>query len=375
MNNQDLPHLQAAAIDLLKKLITIPSFSKEEDNTAVSIEQFLQERGVQTERHLNNIWAHNKHFAEGKPTLLLNSHHDTVKPNKGYTNDPFTAIEKDGKVFGLGSNDAGGCLVSLIATFLYFYNQPNLKYNLVLAATAEEEISGKNGIEALLNSEEFLQAIGLLPNPPLPGELEGAVCAIVGEPTQMQMAVAERGLMVLDCIANGKAGHAARNEGENAIYKAMMDIEWLYCYPFPKVSDLLGPVKMSVTVIETDNKAHNVVPAQCKYVVDVRVNELYTFEEVLDIIRSNVQSEVEPRSTRLRSSSIALDHPLVQAGISLGRTYYGSPTTSDKALMPFPALKMGPGDSARSHTADEYIYIDEINEGIALYIQLLKQIL
>jgi acetylornithine deacetylase len=226
-----------------------------------------------------------------------------------------------------------------------------------LAATAEEEISGHNGIEILL---------------PLLGKID---FGIVGEPTQMQMAVAEKGLMVLDCIGIGRAGHAAREEGDNAIYKAIKDIEWFSSYKFDKISDLLGPVKMSVTVIETDNKAHNVVPAQCKYVVDCRVNELYSFEEMLDIIRSNVQSEVKPRSTRLRSSAIALDHPLVKAGLKIGRSYYGSPTTSDKALMHFPTLKIGPGDSARSHTADEYIYIDEIKEGIELYIQLLNQLL
>jgi acetylornithine deacetylase len=245
----------------------------------------------------------------------------------------------------------------LIATFLYFYDKENLKYNIILAATAEEEISGHNGIEVLL---------------PQLGKID---FAIVGEPTQMQMAVAEKGLMVLDCTANGKAGHAAREEGENSIYKAITDIEWFNSYKFDKVSDLLGPVKMSVTVMETDNKAHNVVPAQCKFVVDCRVNELYTFEEMLDIIKSNVQSEINPRSTRLRSSSIALNHLIVEAGLKTGRSYYGSPTTSDKALMNFPALKIGPGDSARSHTADEYIYIDEIKNGIELYIQLLNQLL
>jgi acetylornithine deacetylase len=280
-----------------------------------------------------------------------------VKPNKGYTHDPFAPFERDGKLFGLGSNDAGGSLVSLIATFLYFYEIENLKYNIILAATAEEEISGHNGIEALL---------------PQLGEID---FGIVGEPTQMQMAVAEKGLMVLDCMAAGKAGHAAREEGDNAITKAIKDIEWFNSYKFEKVSELLGPVKMSVTVIETDNKAHNVVPAQCKFVVDCRVNELYTFEEMLETIKANVQSEIKPRSTRLRSSAIALDHPLIKAGLDKGRNYYGSPTTSDKALMHFPALKIGPGDSARSHTADEYIYIDEIKEGIELYIQLLKQLL
>lgn len=349
--------MQTEAIGLLKQLISIPSFSKEEDNTADCIEQFLERKGVKTRVHLNNIWATNKFFDDTKPTILLNSHHDTVKPNKGYTLDPFTPIEKDGKLFGLGSNDAGGSLVSLIATFLYYYSKPGLKYNLLLATTAEEEISGSNGVESLL---------------PHLGTVD---CAIVGEPTEMQMAVAERGLMVLDCVAQGKAGHAARNEGENAIYKAISDIDWLRSYQFPKVSELLGPCKISITVIETENKAHNVVPAECKFVVDVRVNEMYSFEEVMEAIRQNVQSEIRARSFRLRSSSIALDHPMVKSGMKLGRTYYGSPTTSDKALMSFPALKMGPGNSARSHTADEYIYIDEIRDGIELYIKLLGNVI
>jgi acetylornithine deacetylase len=354
---KDVAILQANAIDLLKQLIATPSFSKEEDNSSALIRSFLESNEVKTEQYLYNIWTKNKYFDTNKSTILLNSHHDTVKPNKGYTLDPFAAIEKGGKLFGLGSNDAGGSLVSLIATFLYFYDKENLKYNIILAATAEEEISGHNGIEVLL---------------PQLGKID---FAIVGEPTQMQMAVAEKGLMVLDCTANGKAGHAAREEGENSIYKAITDIEWFNSYKFDKVSDLLGPVKMSVTVIETDNKAHNVVPAQCKFVVDCRVNELYTFEEMLEIINSNVQSEIKPRSTRLRSSSIALDHPIVEAGLKMKRSYYGSPTTSDKALMNFPSLKIGPGDSARSHTADEYIYIDEIKEGIELYIQLLNEII
>ena len=355
--SRDVSILQADCIALLKQLIATPSFSKEEDNSSTLIRSFLESNEVKTDQFLYNIWAKNRYFDASKPTILLNSHHDTVKPNKGYTLDPFSPIEKDGKLFGLGSNDAGGSLVSLIATFLYFYDKENLKYNILLAATAEEEISGHNGIEILL---------------PQLGNLD---FAIVGEPTQMNMAVAEKGLMVLDCTAIGKAGHAAREEGENAITKAIKDIEWFSSYKFDKVSDLLGPVKMSVTVIDTDNKAHNVVPAQCKFVVDCRVNELYTFEEMLDIIRSNVQSEIKPRSTRLRSSAIALDHPLVKAGLQMGRSYYGSPTTSDKALMAFPSLKIGPGDSARSHTADEFIYIDEIKEGIELYIQLLNEIL
>jgi acetylornithine deacetylase len=315
------------------------------------------------------VWALNQEYQAGMPTILLNSHHDTVKPNKGYTLDPFSPVVKDEKLYGLGSNDAGGCLVSLIATFLHFYEAQDLQYNIVLAATAEEEISGKNGIEGLLQSEEFLLSIGNHESKRFDNW-----SAIVGEPTQMQLAVAEKGLMVLDCMAHGKAGHAARNEGENSIYKAMKDIEWISAFQFPKVSQFLGPVKMSVTSIETENKAHNVVPSQCSFIIDVRLNELYTMQEVQDIIREHVLSEFKPRSTRMRSSSIALDHPLVKAGLALGRTPYGSPTTSDKALMPFPALKMGPGDSARSHTADEYVYVHEIESGIDLYIQLLNQV-
>jgi acetylornithine deacetylase len=357
MNNETLHTLQEAAISLLKKLIATPSFSREEDKTSELLVNFFTERNIPVQKYLYNVWAQNKFFDNNKPTLLLNSHHDTVKPNSQYTNDPFKPIIENGKLFGLGSNDAGGSLVSLIAAFLYFYGKENLKYNLILAASAEEEISGSNGIEVLLK------------------QLPAIDCGIVGEPTQMQMAVAERGLMVLDCVAKGKAGHAARKEGENAIYKAMKDIEWFTSYRFPKISELLGPVNMDVTVIETDNKAHNVVPAQCKFVVDVRVNEFYSFEEILETIQSNIQSEAKPRSFRLRSTSIAMDHPLVKAGLSLGRTYYGSPTTSDKALMFFPTLKMGPGDSGRSHSADEYIYIQEIREGIELYIKLLEKVL
>jgi acetylornithine deacetylase len=358
--SSDIPQieqLKTDAIGLLKQLIATPSFSKEEDKTADIISTFLDLKDC-TQQHIkNNIWAFNRFFDDKKPTILLNSHHDTVRPNKGYTLNPFYPIEVDGKLFGLGSNDAGGSLVSLLAAFLYFEKSQNLKYNLIFAATAEEEISGKDGIELLL---------------PELGKIE---CGIVGEPTLMQMAVAERGLIVLDCIAHGVAGHAAREEGENAIYKAIADIQWLHQYRFEKVSELLGPVKISVTSIETENKTHNIVPSECRFVVDVRVNELYSPEEILETIGHHLQSEVKARSTRLRSSSIPHDHPLVKAGLSLGRTTYGSPTTSDKALMPFPALKIGPGDSARSHSADEYIFIDEIKEGIDLYIKLLEQVL
>ena len=356
LNITHIQFLQEEAKLLLKELIATPSFSKEENATATIIEQFLIQRGVQAHRIQNNIWATNLHFDESKPSILLNSHHDTVKPNKGYTLDPFTAIEQDGKLFGLGSNDAGGCLVSLIACFIFFYTSEQLPFNIVLVASAEEEISGFNGIELALK------------------EIPTISFGIVGEPTLLEMAIAERGLMVLDVEAIGKAGHAAREEGENALYKLLKDIEWFRNYQFEKVSPLLGAVKMSVTVIETDNKTHNIVPSSCKMVVDVRVNELYTFEEILATIEANISSSVKPRSLRLKSSGISLDHVVVKAGLSLGKSYYGSVTTSDKALMPFPALKIGPGDSARSHSADEFIFIKEIEEGVLTYIQLLSTI-
>jgi len=355
--NNETEILKQEAIALLRHLITLPSFSKDEWQTASEITKFLSGKGVQVTRVGNNVLALNKFFDSSKPTILLNSHHDTVRPNSNYTRDPFDGKIEDGKLYGLGSNDAGGCLVALMMTFLHYYENDSLQYNLAYAATAEEEISGAGGIE---NALKFL--------PPID-------CAIVGEPTLMQMAIAEKGLVVLDCTAMGKAGHAARNEGENAIYKAVKDIEWISNHHFEKVSDLLGPVKMSVTVIETDNKAHNVVPAQCKFVIDVRVNEQYTLEEVVETIKKNINSDVSPRSLRIRSSFISLQHPLVRSGISLGLTYYGSPTTSDKALMSFPALKIGPGDSARSHMADEYIYVEEIKKGIDIYIQVLSEIL
>ena len=357
MNNNS-HHISAAeAVRLLQSLIRIPSFSRQEGETARLLENYLQERGIKANRHLNNVWAVNQHFTPGLPTLLLNSHHDTVKPNKAYTREPFDGAIEEGKLFGLGSNDAGGALVALLFTFLHFYAQPNLPYNLVFAATAEEEISGAQGIEALL---------------PLLPPID---CGIVGEPTLLNLAIAERGLLVLDVTVQGIAGHAAREEGENALYKALPDIEWFKQYQFEKKSDLLGPVKMSVTVIETENKAHNVVPPVCHFVVDVRINECYTFEEVLAVIEKHVQGKVQPRSLRMRSSSIPLDHPLVKAGLALQRTPYGSPTTSDKALMPFPTLKMGPGDSARSHSADEFIYVHELDEGIRLYKELLNLVL
>lgn len=342
-------------INLLQQLIAIPSFSKEEDKTADAIEAFLKKSGVDVKRHLNNVWAKNKLFDAAKPTILLNSHHDTVKPNQGYTKDPFEPVIKDGKLYGLGSNDAGGALVSLLATFLHFYDK-SIAYNLIFAATAEEEISGRNGVEALL---PFLDKIDF---------------AIVGEPTQMQLAIAEKGLIVLDCVTHGKSGHAAREEGVNAIYQAIPDIEWFTKFSFPKVSKLLGHVKMSVTAVHSGSQ-HNIVPDTCEFTVDVRVNECYTNEEVLDIITKNVKCEVKARSMRLQPSFIEETHPIVKAGKELGLKVYGSPTLSDRALMPFPSLKAGPGDSARSHIADEYIHIKEIEEGVDLYISMLNKLL
>lgn len=335
-----------AAIVLLKQLVATPSFSKEEHETAALIEQFLQHNGIPFKRVGNNVYAFNQYYSAGKPTLLINSHHDTVKPNKAYTRNPFEPNTEGGKLYGLGSNDAGGCLVALLAAFVCYFPKQNLPFNVAFAASAEEEISGTNGIEMVL---------------PHLGNID---CAIVGEPTLLQLAVAERGLMVIDAMAEGVAGHAARNEGINALYIALQDIETIRNLRFGKVSELLGETRMHVTVVETDNKQHNVVPPTCRYVVDVRVNECYTFEEIIDLITPLVKSKLTPRSMRLRSTSIALTHPLVVAGIQLGATCYGSPTTSDKALMPFPALKAGPGDSARSHMADEYIFIQEIEAGV-----------
>jgi acetylornithine deacetylase len=340
------------AIKLLKQMIAIPSFSRQEDKTADLIFQFLSANGYRPERKGNNVWVSSV-LSDDLPTILLNSHHDTVKPSASWTIDPFIPIEKDGKLFGLGSNDAGASIVSLMQTFFYFANQTKRTFNIIYTATAEEEVSGKNGIEMILDD---LGKIDL---------------AIVGEPTQMQMAVAGKGLMVLDCKTKGKTGHAARQEGINAIYLALEDIEWFRTFNFPKVSSLLGPVKMSVTMINSGTQ-HNVVPDECTYVVDIRTNELYKNTEALEIIKSHVKySEVTPRSTNLNSSGMAIDHPLVKHGQSLGLTYYGSPTSSDQMKIPYPSMKIGPGDSARSHSANEYVYLDEIKQGIDMYIKLI----
>jgi acetylornithine deacetylase/succinyl-diaminopimelate desuccinylase-like protein len=347
--------LDEIAIELLQNLIAIPSFSREEDKTAEALQFFFEQQNISIERKGNNVWGKNLHFDPSLPTILLNSHHDTVKPNPGYTRDPFTPSIEDGKLFGLGSNDAGGPLVSLIATFVHFYRQKKLKYNFVLAATAEEEISGTGGVESIWNS------------------LPKIDFAIVGEPTLCQMAIAEKGLMVLDCIAKGKSGHAAREEGINALYEAISDIDWIRNYKFSKLSQTLGAIKMTVTIINA-GKQHNVVPAECNFTIDVRVTDQYTLEEVLDVIKSNIKAQVTPRSLRMRPSGIALDHPLVKAAKSLKIDLYGSPTTSDQALIPVPSVKMGPGDSARSHTADEFIYVDEIVKGISTYIEVLNKI-
>lgn len=344
-------------VELLERLIATPSYSREEKMTADLLAAFLTGQGVaEVHRLHNNVWVRNRWFDPSKPTILLNSHHDTVKPAAGWSRDPFVPEVVNGRLYGLGSNDAGASVVSLTAAFLHFYEAKDLKYNLLLALTGEEEVSGQNGIESLL---------------PELGPLD---FAIVGEPTGLHLAIAERGLMVLDCVAHGKPGHAARDEGENAIYRAMEDIEWFRTYRFPKESALFGGVKMSVTIVSAGTQ-HNVVPAECRFTVDVRVTDRYTNEEVLETVRQHVRSEVFPRSTRLKPSSIDPSHPIVAAGMALGRRTYGSPTMSDQALLSVPSLKMGPGESARSHSADEYVCLQEIEEGIVQYIALLDAVL
>lgn len=351
-----IAELNEKAKQLLIGLINIPSFSGEEDETAKLIETFLKEQDVSYQRDQHNVWALNKYFDKEKPNILLNSHHDTVKPNKGYTRNPHEAAIEGGKIYGLGSNDAGGCLVSLIATFCHFYDSKDLKYNLILLASAEEEDSGDNGIRSMI--------------PKLP-EID---FAIIGEPTLMNLAIAEKGLLVLDCYAHGTAGHAAHSRGDNSIYKAMKAIDWFENFKLPKVSETLHDTKMTVTQIEAGNQ-HNVVPATCHFVVDIRVNDLYTNREVLELVKEHVEVEVKERSLNLNSSSIAKDHEIVLSGLKLGRELYGSPTLSDQSNLSCPSLKLGPGDSLRSHTADEFIYEDELYEGIDLYIKILKGIL
>lgn len=340
------------ATELLKKLIRIPSISREEGLCADLIENYIAENGYTVSRLKNNVWTIASGFDGNRPTLLLNSHIDTVKPVDGWTFDPFIPTEKDGKIYGLGSNDAGASVVALLHTF-FLLSQENQPYNLIFSATAEEELSGKDGIELLLK------------------ELPKIDFAIVGEPTNMQLAVAEKGLMVLDCTAHGKAGHAARNEGENAIYKALADIEWFRNYRFPNVSEFLGEVKMSVTQINAGTQ-HNVVPDRCTFVVDIRSNELYSNEEILEEIKKHISCDAVPRSTRLSSSATPLNHPIIVKAKETGREIYGSPTLSDQALMPFPSVKIGPGKSSRSHTADEFVEIKEIEQGISVYYELLS---
>ena len=353
MNFIDLNQYHQKAFSLLKHLIAIPSLSKEEDKTADLIFNYLQSNGFSPERNGNNVWVQSL-ISDKLPTVLLNSHHDTVKPSSSWTFDPFIPTEKDGKLYGLGSNDAGASVVSQMMAFFELSKQPNRPYNLIYSATAEEEITGLGGVISIL---PYLGKIDL---------------AIVGEPTQMQMAIAEKGLMVLDCKVMGKTGHAARDEGLNPIYLAMEDIEWFRTFQFPKESEILGKVKTSVTIINAGYQ-HNVVPDICSYVVDVRTNEQYTNEQSLELIISHMKhSEVTPRSLRHNSSFIPLNHPLVKRGLSLGLTYYGSPTTSDQAVMRLTSMKIGPGDSARSHTANEYIELDEIKTGISIYIELLN---
>ena len=342
-------------IELLKTLISTPSFSKEEENAASIIRNFLDEENIIYQTRENNTWAFNKHFETGKPTLLLNSHIDTVRPAKGYSKNPFDPIEEGDILYGLGSNDAGGPLVSLLATFIHFYERNNLPFNLVFAATAEEEISGRRGLEIVLP------------------KIAPIDFAIVGEPTKMELAIAEKGLLVLDCYTHGKSGHAAREEGENALYKAIEDIQKLRNFEFEKVSEVLGKAKITVTQINAGTQ-HNVIPDICHFVVDVRTNEYYTNKQAFEIIENLISAEVKPRSLRLNSSGISIHHPFAQLIQKKGINIYGSPTTSDQAIIPFLSVKMGPGDSARSHTADEYIYKSEIFEGIQLYIEIIEEL-
>lgn len=347
----DIENFTSEAITLLKSLINFPSISKEEEEAADFLQNYIESLGIMTERSGNNIWSMSTNLNPQKPTLLLNAHIDTVKPVAGWKHQPFTAKIEDDKLYGLGSNDDGGSLVSLFETFRYLITKDQ-SYNLIFLASCEEEISGKNGIESVL---PLLPPISV---------------ALVGEPTGMQPAIAEKGLMVLDLIAHGESGHAARSAGVNAIYKVLDDIEWFRDYQFPKTSPLLGSVKMAVTVINAGTQ-HNVIPDTCTCLVDVRSNECYTNEELFKEISTYVKNEVKAHSFRLNSSKIDPNHPLVQRAVALGRKPLGSPTLSDQALMNFPSLKMGPGESSRSHTADEFIKLSEIKEAIQLYIKML----
>jgi acetylornithine deacetylase len=349
--NKDIDALYYNAEDLLKNMISTPSFSREEHNVAEIISACMSKMGFEPNRKGNNLWIQSRGFDPSRPTILLNSHMDTVRPVSGWTKDPFTPEVEGDVLYGLGSNDAGASLVSLLHAF-FILTSKKQDYNLLFLASCEEEVSGKDGAEVTVP------------------ELPKIEFGIVGEPTQMNPAIAEKGLLVLDCTSYGKAGHAARNEGDNAIYKAMQDIEWFRTYQFPEVSDLLGAVKMTVSMINAGTQ-HNVVPDKCDFIVDVRSNELYSNEELYKIIDKHTACEVKPRSFRLNSSRIALENPFVQRAIMIGKQPYGSPTLSDQTFMPFSTLKMGPGDSARSHTADEYILLSEIREAIALYVKLL----
>ena len=348
--------LKKQSIELLRELISIPSFSGEEDKTADLIAKSLQNNQIAAQRKFHNIYALSPQFDSKKPALLLNSHHDTVKPTDGWHSDPFNPEIKDGKLIGLGSNDAGASLVSLMAVFQYFYKESNLSHNLILALTAEEENSGINGIRAIL---------------PELGKID---LAIVGEPTGMKMAIAEKGLMVLRCQAIGRSGHAARDTGENAITKAIDDIVWINGHTFSPVSPLLGPAKMTVTMIKAGTQ-HNVIPDRCEFTIDIRSTDNCNNEMILDVLKHNLRSDFADPSLNLRPSSIPLNHGLVETAISLGIETFGSPTLSDQTYISAPSVKMGPGQSERSHTADEFVYLSEIEEGIEKYIELLEQFL
>lgn len=349
-------NLSEKAIDLLKQLISIQSFSSEEDKTADAIEDWFKGFDIPFKRVHNNVFAKNKYWDDSKPTLLLNSHHDTVKPNKAYTKDPFDPHIENGKLYGLGSNDAGGCLVSLIATFTHFYASKELNHNLLMVASMEEESAGENSLR------------GLLPR------LPKIDVAIVGEPTLMDLAIAEKGLVVFDAIVKGTPSHAAHPNDNNSIYNTIEVLEWFKNYKFKKTSEALGDVKMTVTQINAGSQ-HNVVPSQVELVIDVRVNDAYTNKEIADLLKSEAPCELKERGLKLNSSKIDKAHPLVQSGIALGRKTYGSPTLSDQAALTCQSLKLGPGDSTRSHSADEYIYVREIEEGIDLYIRILERFL